>query len=151
MSDSRIKQNDAQENLLLLNRILITYKSALAEWYKGNPYEYLTLYSQDDYTYFDPVHEKRIEGYEEIKNFYDEIKGQVSCNDYEIRNPRIQKGKDIAVLTFNLYANVNGRVMTWNCTEVLRFANEKDWNIIHSHWAYALPAELLKTGDTNII
>jgi hypothetical protein len=130
MSDSRIKQNDAQENLLLLNRILITYKSALAEWYKGNPYEYLTLYSQDDYTYFDPVHEKRIEGYEEIKNFYDEIKGLVSCNDYEIRNPRIQKGKDIAVL---------------------RFANEKDWNIIHSHWAYALPAELLKTGDTNII
>lgn len=151
MSNSKKEQHGLKENEELLNTILASYKRVLIEWYKGNPFEYLTLYSQEDYTYFDPVHELRVESYEEIKNVYEGIKGVVSCNDFEILNPRLQKGNDMAVLTLNIHAKVDDRIIRWNCTEVLKFVNEKDWKIVHSHWAYTLPAELLKTGDTNII
>lgn len=50
--------------------------AALDAWHKGNPSPYLELYSKD-FTYFDPAHERRLDGWDKIKKLYESMHGKL--------------------------------------------------------------------------
>jgi hypothetical protein len=54
------------DTLTLTETIIALETAALDAWHNGNPSPYLDLYSKDSFTYFDPVHEKRLDGWDKI-------------------------------------------------------------------------------------
>ena len=54
------------DKLAITKTIIALETAALDAWHKGNPSPYLELYS-NDFTYFDPAHERRIDGWNKIK------------------------------------------------------------------------------------
>jgi len=134
-------QDKSKADEALTNKIIAIERAALEEWNKGNPDAYLSIYA-NDYTYFDPYLEKRVDGFDAIKKLYDGIKGQVSADRYEMIDPAVQiLAKDVAVLTFNLYSYSGNDLYKWNCTEVFKLQPDKVWKIIHTHWSYIRPMD----------
>lgn len=127
------------ENLTIKKKIIALETSALEAWLDGNPTPYLELYSKD-FTYFDPVHERRIDGWDRIRELYESMRGKVKTDTFEIINPEVQLNGTMAVLTYNL-CTISGET-TWkeNCTEVYRLEENSEWKIIHSHWSLTKPA-----------
>jgi len=112
---------------------------ALEAWLEGNPSPYLELYSQD-FTYFDPAHERRLDGWDRIKELYESIRGTVKMDNFEIINPVVQLSGTMAVLTYNLHTNSGETLWKENCTEVYRLEEDNEWKIIHSHWSLTKPS-----------
>lgn len=67
-----------------------------------NNYRYEQLWSKRSFTYFDSVSDKRIDDHETIAQFLKTINGKLFAPSYDFRVPRVQIGKDIAVLTYQL-------------------------------------------------
>lgn len=130
----KMEEKDIQTMIITLER------KALEEWNKGNPDGYLEIYAPD-ITYFDPYLEKRVDGYDEIKKLYDEIKGTFSVEQYEMVNPVVQISQNTAVLTFNLISHSGGEVYKWNCSEVYKLHSDNQWKIIHTHWSFIRPMD----------
>jgi len=107
---------------------------ALEAWHNGNPSPYLELYSKD-FTYFDPVQEQRLDGWDKIKELYESMRGKVKMDRYEIVNPVVQSTDSMAVLTYNLRSYSGETLWKENCTEVYRLEANNEWKIIHSHWS----------------
>lgn len=122
------------------NEIIALEKYALDSWIKGDPSRFYEIMANSE-TYFDPMTEGRIDGLEGLKAYINPFAGKFSIDRYEMLNPRVDFGGDLAVLTFNLVnygARMNGgkkETSRWNSTEVYRRINGK-WKIIHSHWSY---------------
>lgn len=127
------------DKLTITETIIALETAALTEWHNGNPSPYLGLYSKD-FTYFDPVHERRIDGWDKIKELYESIRGTIKMDNFEIINPVVQLSGSVAVLSYNLHS-YSGKVL-WeeNCTEVYRLEENSEWKIIHSHWSMTKPA-----------
>ena len=52
----------------------------------------------------------------------------------------VQIGKDMAVLTYQLFAKTNLNDLDYNCIEV--FQREGDeWKVIHSTWSFIRPMD----------
>lgn len=119
--------------------IIALETAALDAWHKGNPSLYLELYSKD-FTYFDPAHEKRLDGWDKIKVFYESMRGKVNMDKFEIINPVVQSTGTMAVLTYNLRSYSGETLWKENCTEVYRMEENNEWKIIHSHWSLTQPA-----------
>lgn len=113
-------------------------KAALEAWNQGNPSGYLEIYDRD-ITYFDPYHEKRIDGIERMQALYESLRGQVRVDAYEMIDARVEVSEEMAVLTYNLVSFSPGEVMRWNCTEVYRRGDRGAWKIIHNHWSLIPP------------
>lgn len=121
----------------IATKIIALETAALEKWNKGNPSGYLELYSPD-FTYFDPFLEKRLDGFDKIEALYEEMRGKVRVDKYEIIEPVVQATDEMAVLTYNLISYTEEGVYKWNCTEVYKLvANE--WKIIHNHWSLIKP------------
>lgn len=118
--------------------IIALEKSALEKWYQGDPGGYLDL-SADDVVYFDPFLEQRLDGLENLKKYYEPIKGQINVSKYEMLNPKVQAVNEMAVLTFNLSAQEGDNESKWNCTEVYRLEKNGQWKIIQTHWSFFRP------------
>lgn len=114
--------------------IIALETAALEAWLNGNPSPYLDLYSQD-YTYFDPVHEKRLDGWDKIKALYENMRGMVKMEKFEMINPVVQSAGTMAALTYNLHTYSGETLWKENCTEVYRLEDDNKWKIIHSHWS----------------
>ncbi|HPW17937.1 MAG TPA: nuclear transport factor 2 family protein [Candidatus Aminicenantes bacterium] len=112
--------------------------SALEAWHNGDPSPYLDLYSKD-FTYFDPAHERRLDGWDKIKELYEGMRGKVKMDRFEMINPVVQQADGMAVLTFNLQSYSGETVWKENCTEVYRLEEHDEWKIIHSHWSLTKP------------
>jgi hypothetical protein len=121
------KREEVAETLIALER------EALDRWGKGDPSGFLAI-SDPSVVYFDPYQERRIDGLLELTNLYEKLRGQVKVDRYELLNPHVQAGSDMAVLTFNLASHTGGKVQRWNCTEVYRHTGGQ-WRIIQSHWS----------------
>ncbi len=126
-------------NLNVTETIVALEKAALEEWHNGNPTPFLELYSKD-FTYFDPAQEKRLDGWDKIKELYENIRGKVKMDKFQIVNPVVQHIGNMAVLTYNLESYAGETVWKENCTEVYRFEEDSKWKIIHSHWSITKPA-----------
>ena len=109
---------------------------ALERWNNGDPSGFLEISSRY-VVYFDPFIDKRIDGIEALAQWYDTIRGKIKVDRYEMPNPKVQVGVDLAVLTFNL-ASYSGEVVSrWNCTEVYRLEPDQKWRIIQTHWSFS--------------
>ncbi|MDR1402913.1 MAG: nuclear transport factor 2 family protein [Tannerellaceae bacterium] len=122
------------ENKSKEKEIISLEKSALEEWNRGNPSEYLKIYSKD-ITYFDPFQEKRLDGLDAVEKLYERLRGNISVEKYEMLNPVVEICQDMAVLSYNLISCSGHDVYRWNCTEVYRMEADNQWKIIHNHWS----------------
>jgi ketosteroid isomerase-like protein len=129
MSLSQPTNTDISETIIALE------KRALEKWNHGDPSGYLDL-SADDVTYFDPSLEQRLDGLDNLKKYYEPIKGQVNVSRYEMLNPKVAATKNMAVLTFNLNSYKGDKVFKWNCTEVYRLEPDGLWKIVQTHWSF---------------
>ena len=127
------------DKLTITETIIALETAALEAWHKGNPSPYLELYSKD-FTYFDPAHEKRLDGWDKIKELYESIRGKVKMDTFEMINPVVQQTDTMVVLTYNLRSYSGGMLWKENCTEVYRHEENNDWKIIHSHWSLTKPS-----------
>ena len=122
--------------------IIALERGALDRWGRGDPQGYLDLYARE-VTYFDPMREKRIDGFEAMKQALEPIKGLVKVDRYEMIDPQVYRAGDTAVLTYNLVShgrNPSGEatVVRWNSTAVYAQI-DRQWKIVHSHWSYTKP------------
>ena len=115
--------------------IIALEKGALEKWNQGDPSGYLDL-SAHDITYFDPSIERRLDGLDNLKKYYEPIKGQIHVSKYEMLNPKVTATNDLAVLAFNLLSYKADKVSNWNCTEVYRLEPNGQWKIVHTHWSF---------------
>jgi ketosteroid isomerase-like protein len=113
---------------------------ALKRWCNGDPDGFLKIIA-DDYTYFDPFIDSRIDGFDAIKEAYDSLRGKVNAEKFELIDPRVQLGEDIAVLTFNFKSysgSDSGGLIErshWHATEV--YGNiKRRWKLISTHWSF---------------
>ncbi|HOC48730.1 MAG TPA: nuclear transport factor 2 family protein [Bacteroidales bacterium] len=122
------------DKLTVTEKIIALETAALEAWLDGNPTPYLELYSKD-FTYFDPVQERRLDGWDRIKELYETMRGTVKMDRFEIINPVVQQAGTMAVLTYNLQTSSGDTLWKENCTEVYRLEENNEWKIIHSHWS----------------
>lgn len=122
---------------------LIALESAsLERWGNGDPSGFLEICAPD-IVYFDPYQEMRIDGLEDLTEFYKSIWGQVYFDRFELLNPYVQADGKLAVLTFNYVSYTGDRTTRWNCTEVYRL-DEVGWRIIQTHWSYTRHPAIVK-------
>ena len=114
--------------------IIALESAALERWGNGDPSGFLEI-SALDVVYFDPYLEKRVDGLEALTQYYKTFWGQVRFDHFELLNPCVQIGSELAVLTFNYVSYTGDKQSRWNCTEVYRYDNEQ-WKIIQTHWSY---------------
>jgi len=115
-------------------KIIAMEKAALERWCKGDPSGFLEM-SAEDVVYFDPFMEKRLDGLDKLKKLYESLRGQVDAGWFEMLNPKVHVGENMAVLTFNFNSKVNDIESKWNCTEVYRKETDGQWKIIQTHWS----------------
>ncbi|EKD25702.1 MAG: hypothetical protein ACD_79C01536G0004 [uncultured bacterium] len=127
------------DKLTIAESIIALETKALDAWHNGDPSPYLELYSKD-FTYFDPAHERRIDGWDKIKVFYESMRGKVKMDKFEMINPVVQSTSTMAVLTYNLHSYSGEKLWKENCTEVYRLEENNEWKIIHSHWSLTKPS-----------
>jgi|GEM_PF-188999 len=127
----------------LTNHIISLEREALDRWRQGDPDGFLEIIA-GDYTYFDPYVNERVDGYQAIAAIYDDLRGQVDFPRFELIDPRVQVGRDIAVLTFNFKSfgpDSTGNEIQhshWHTTEVFR-RSRREWKLIHTHWSFTAP------------
>lgn len=129
--------NISQTSSNISETIIALEKGALEKWNQGDPRGYLDL-SADDVTYFDPAIEKRLDGLDSLKKYYEPVKGQVNLSGYEMLDPKVTATNNMAVLTFNLHTYKDDKASAWNCTEVYRLEPDGQWKIVHTHWSLFL-------------
>ena len=112
---------------------------ALERWCNGDPSGFLEI-SAPDVVYFDPFLELRINGLKALTEYYEDLRGKILANRFELLNPLVQRVGPAAVLTFNFVSwGEEGDAHRWNCTEVFR-QNGPAWEIIQTHWSFTKPS-----------
>ncbi|MHC4137398.1 MAG: YybH family protein [Planctomycetota bacterium] len=126
----------------LAEEIIALERAGLARWGRGDPSGFLEICAPE-VTYFDPHLDRRIDGLDRLRQYYESLAGKISIDRYELLNPRVQVHGDVAVLTFNYvsYGRPDSTLpdARWNCTEVYRLI-EGTWKIAHTHWSVTQPA-----------
>lgn len=121
-------------------QILELERSALDRWGKGDPGGFLDVYAPD-VTYFDPTTASRIDGHQEMVNYYKPWIGKIRIARYEILNPQVVIDGNIALLTYNIVnyirdaKNNETTGSCWNSTTVYQRQGDA-WKTIHSHWSF---------------
>lgn len=125
----------SQEELTDNAKLILSLEvSAFEKWKDGDVTRWLEL-SDEDVVYFDPMLEKRLDGLQQLKNYYLHSQGKFEVDKYEIINPKVQMVENMAVLTFNFKSCVGEKITFWNCTEVYRKNKNEEWKIIQTHWS----------------
>ncbi len=130
------ERDDAVSTILQMER------AALDRWGKGDPDGFLEI-SDPGVVYFDPFQAKRVDGIEELRRLYSDLRGKINIRHYEIIAPKVEVDGNTALLTFNFVSQVSlsqgsEREMRWNATEIYCYRDGK-WRIIHSHWSLTQP------------
>lgn len=118
--------------------IIAMERAALDRWGMGDPDGFLAI-GDPGVTYFDPFQERRLDGLEGLRSLYEQLRGTIRIDRYEMIDPKVQAFGDIAVLTYNFVSFGNEGQMGWNCTEVYRHSKSA-WRIIHTHWSFTKPS-----------
>lgn len=150
----------SQEAPSVIQSIIEMERVALERWCKGDPDGFLEIIA-DDYTYFDPTLDERLDGRAAILEIYENVRGEVSFPRFELIDPRVQVAGDIGVLTFNLKTfgpdetGVEVQSSHWHSTEVFRRLGG-EWKLISTHRSYTPPALMSMaeegelTGETTV-
>lgn len=130
-----------KEEKQLAEYIIGLEKAALDKWFNGDTSGYEQLWSKHSFTYFDCVSDKRIDDHETIAQFLKTVDGKLFAKSYDFRVPRVQIGKDMAVLTYQLFADTTLINMAYNCIEVFQKEESGEWHVIHSTWSFIRPMD----------
>lgn len=144
------EQAYTSEERALAEHIIGLEKAALDKFFKGDPSGYADLWSTRSFTYFDILVTERTEDHASVMEFLKSIEGKVFAEHYDFRNPRVQAGKDMAVLTYQLFAETNLIDQKYNVVEVFQ-SEGNDWRVIHSTWSYIRPFEAEFPDMKNIV
>lgn len=138
------EQNYTAEERELAEHIISLERAALDKWFKGDTSGYRELWSEQSFTYFDGVNDHRVEDHATIAQFLQTIDGKLHADTYDFRHPRVQfgMGKDMALLTYQLYADTNLIDMKYNCIELFRKEENGQWHVIHSTWSFIRPMDM---------
>ena len=123
------------EERRLAEELIALERSALDKWFNGDTSGYAALWSRRSFTYFDGVVAERVENHETIEAFLKMLDGKLFADSYDFRNPRVQTGNDMAVLTYQLFAKTTLIDMAYNCVEVFQKEDDGVWRVIHSTWS----------------
>ncbi|MCD8273962.1 MAG: nuclear transport factor 2 family protein [Alistipes sp.] len=145
------EQNYTDEERKLAEHIIGLEKAALDKWFNGDTSGYEQLWSKHSFTYFDAVVEKRVDDHAAIAEFLKTIDGKLHADSYDFRDPRVQIGKDMAVLTYQLFADTNLIDMEYNCIEVYQKEEDGVWRVIHSTWSFIRPMEKRFKEEKDIV
>lgn len=118
--------------------IIALENAAMEAWLNGNPTLFLDLYS-NDFTYFDPAHETRLDGRDKITELYESMRGKIKTDKFEMINPVVQSTETMAVLTYILHSYFGETLWKENVTEVYRLEDNR-WKIIHGHFSPTKPS-----------
>lgn len=125
----------------LAQHIIGLERAAIDKWFNGDTSGYEQLWSKRSFTYFDAVVTERIEDHATIEEFLKTIDGKLFAESYDFRNPRVQIGEDMAVLTYQLFAKTTLIDMEYNCIEVYQKEEDGQWRVIHSTWSFIRPMD----------
>jgi ketosteroid isomerase-like protein len=121
--------------------IISLERQALEHWNRGDVEGQLKFYA-DDVTYFDPITATRIDGWSAVADYFRTVwAGKVNIPRYDLVNPKVVAGPDLAVLSYNLVNYVpapegSDTVGTrWNSTQVYRRTGDQ-WRVVHVHWSF---------------
>jgi len=122
--------NDLQN---VFETILGQYESALERWYRGDPFGWLELMGEE-MTYFSPFMNTLIDGKSAVETIIAPIEGQIHSPGFEIKDPKLQLGDELAVFTCNLNELDEAGALNvgWKVTDIYRQVGDK-WRLIHSH------------------
>ena len=140
------KENDA-----LTAKIIGLEKDALNKWFKGDTSGYLNIWSKENFSYFDSFKAERIDDYAQIKQFVlASVEGKLFADSYEFKAPRVQASDDMAVLTYQLFADTSLNEMRYNCIEVYQ-REGNDWKVIHSTWSVIRPMDMIFEPNKTLV
>lgn len=121
--------------------IIALERQALDHWNRGDVEGQLRCYAED-VTYFDPITPTRIDGWPAVADYFRRVwAGKVNIPRYDMVNPCVLAGPDLAVLSYNLVNYFPGpdgsetEGTRWNSTQVYRRAGDQ-WRVIHVHWSF---------------
>jgi hypothetical protein len=122
--------NDQQE---VFETILSQLKASLERWYLGDPYGWLENMAEE-MTYFSPFTNSRLDGRRAVEANVAPVEGQIYSPGYEVLDPHLQLGEDLAVLTYHLTELDENDALNvgWKVTDIYRQAGDK-WQMIHAH------------------
>jgi ketosteroid isomerase-like protein len=109
-------------------------RAALERWGRGDPDGFIDI-SAAEVSYFDPFTARRLDGLADLRSLYDQIRGKIHIDRFEMIAPRVQVTGDVAVLTYRFDSHGSEGSMQWNTTEVYQRC-PSGWKIIHTHWAF---------------
>lgn len=112
-------------------------RAALERWGRGDPDGFIDI-SAATVSYFDPFTAERLDGLPALRSWYDQLRGKIRIDRFEMIEPRVQMAGDIAVLTYRFDSHGIEGSMRWNTTEVYQKSPD-GWKIIHTHWAFHQP------------
>jgi ketosteroid isomerase-like protein len=118
--------------------ILALERGAMDGWLKGDPDPFLAI-SDPEITYFHVMTTQRLDGLPAVKALYEAYRGRPLFDSYEIVDPMVQTGGEVAVLTYILVQRNGEAANRYNATEV--YQRKKDgWRVVHSHWSATRPS-----------
>ena len=115
--------------------VLEVERQALDSWSAGNPAKMPANFA-DDASYFDDIAaHTRLDGIEEIQNYFTSLEGAIPPHNYEIVDQRVQSFGNTAILTLRYHSTIDGQSgPPWKATSVYRYNDEK-WQVVHAHWS----------------
>jgi hypothetical protein len=128
----RYGQRMAKPETNTADQVLELERAALERFGRGDPDGFLEI-TAPDVSYFDPFTNHRLDGVEALRSWYDQIRGTVPFDRFEIIDPRLQVDHNLAILTFRFESHGSEGSTHWNTTEVYRLT-AAGWRIIHTHW-----------------
>ena len=116
-----------------IDEFLALERKALDGFQAGNPDPALST-SAPEITYFHVVTAKRLDGLPAVKALFEQYRGRPLFDSYEIAEPKLQSGSDLAILTYTLVQHRGENTGRWYATQVYRKTAD-GWRVIHSHWS----------------
>jgi hypothetical protein len=113
--------------------VLAMERASMDGWLKGDSGPMLAA-SDPDITLFHVMTRERVEGIAAVKELYAPYAGRPLFDSYQIENPKVQCGGEMAVLTYRLVTHNGDAVRRWNATEVYQ-KKKAGWRAIHSHFS----------------
>ena len=113
--------------------------AALDRWGKDDPSGFLKICASD-VVYFDNTLERRLDGLAALTALYEQLRGRIRVDRYEMIHPKVQLCGEAAVFTYNYVGHAGARAHRWNCTEVY-WRTPDGWRIVQTHWSETKPAK----------
>jgi len=114
-------------------------RTSMDGWLKGDSGPMLAA-SDADITLFHVMTDRRLEGVAAVKDLYTPFAGRPLYDSYQMENPKVQAGSDMAVLSYQLVTHTGDLTRKWNATEVYQ-KKKGGWRVIHSHFSATAGAQ----------